>query len=59
MLLDTIEICELRAGLEVEKDMMLNKVRSPCLSFYALPFNFDTASFLIYLSSFAVEEDES
>ena len=31
MLLDTIEICESRAGLEVEKDMMLNKVRTPCL----------------------------
>ena len=33
MLLDTIEICESRAGLEVEKDIMLNKVRSP-LSFF-------------------------
>ena len=34
MLLDTIEICESKAGLEVEKDMMLNKVREAnCLSF--------------------------
>ena len=33
MLLDAIEICESRAGLEVEKNMMLNKVRSPIAFF--------------------------
>ena len=39
MLLDTIEICESRAGLEVEKDIMLNKVRPIVflLIYYAIP----------------------
>ena len=29
MLLDTIELCQMKDNLEVEKSMMLNKVRSP------------------------------
>ena len=45
MLLDTIEICRTKEGLEVEKDMMLNKVRNPLLSCFRFDFTFLNLSY--------------
>ena len=60
MLLDTIELCQMKDNLEVEKSMMLNKVRSPLPRYSNLIYHISKSLYhsLHLLHIIAVEEDE-
>jgi len=50
MLLDTIELCEMKDNLEVEKSMMLNKVRNPLSCYSNLIYRISKSFYSYYCS---------